>query len=90
MPFLIYRDKKRAEGPNHYPYALGMALNEYRVNTEDHYLFQITAREKKNKKNVFLIVKKPIKVYSEIETGLYWENPMVIYQICMIIHSAVI
>ena len=25
MPFLAYRDKMRAEGPNHYPYILGMA-----------------------------------------------------------------
>ena len=28
-----------AGGPNHYPYTLGMALNEYRINTEAHYLF---------------------------------------------------
>ena len=32
MPFLIYRDKMRSEGLNHYPYTLGMALNEYRIN----------------------------------------------------------
>ena len=31
MPFLIYRDKMRAEGPNHYPYILGMALNHYKI-----------------------------------------------------------
>ena len=31
MPFLIYRDKMRAEGPNHYPYTLGMALNHYKI-----------------------------------------------------------
>ena len=24
MPFLAYRDKMRAEDPNHYPYILGM------------------------------------------------------------------
>ena len=42
MPFLIYRDKMRAEGPNHYPYILGMALNQYRVDTEDYYLNYIT------------------------------------------------
>ena len=29
----------RAEGPNHYPYTLGMALNEYRINTEAHNSF---------------------------------------------------
>ena len=39
MPFLIYRDKMRAEGPNYYPYKLGKALNEYRINTDAHYLF---------------------------------------------------
>ena len=27
MPILAYRDKMRAEGPNHYPYILGMAQN---------------------------------------------------------------
>ena len=32
----------RAEGPNHYPYILGMALNQYRIDTEDHYLHYIT------------------------------------------------
>ena len=42
MPFLIYRDKMRAEGPNHYSYILGMALNQYRIDTEDHYLHYIT------------------------------------------------
>ena len=26
----------RAEGPNHYPYTLGMALNEYKINSEPH------------------------------------------------------
>ena len=31
MPFLIYRDKMRAEGPNHYRYILGMALNQYKI-----------------------------------------------------------
>ena len=25
----------RAEGPNHYPYILGMALNQYRIDTHD-------------------------------------------------------
>ena len=39
MLILIYRDKMRAEGPNHYPYTLGMALNEHKINTEAHYLF---------------------------------------------------
>ena len=34
MPFLIYRDKMKAEGLNHYPYILGMALNQYRIDTE--------------------------------------------------------
>ena len=34
MPFLAYRDKMRAEGPNHYPYILGMALIQDRIDTE--------------------------------------------------------
>ena len=34
----IYKDKMRAEGPNQYPYTLGLALNEYKINTKDHYL----------------------------------------------------
>ena len=38
MPFLIYRGKMRAEGLIYYPYILGMALNQYRIDTEDHYL----------------------------------------------------
>ena len=38
MPFLIYRDKMRAEGLNHYPYILGMALNQYRIDTKDQFL----------------------------------------------------
>ena len=33
MLFLIYRDKMRAEGLNHYPNKLGIALNKYKVNT---------------------------------------------------------
>ena len=28
---LIYSDKMRAEGPNHYPYTLGLVLNEYKI-----------------------------------------------------------
>ena len=28
MPFLIYRDKMRAKGPNHYPYTLGIIAVE--------------------------------------------------------------
>ena len=31
MPFLIYRDKMRAKGPNLYPYTLGMALSHYKL-----------------------------------------------------------
>ena len=42
MPFLVYRDKMRAEGPNHYPYVLVMVLNQYRIDTEDLYLHYIT------------------------------------------------
>ena len=42
MPFLIYKDKMRAEGPNYYPFILGMALSQYRIDTEDHYLHYIT------------------------------------------------
>ena len=45
MPFLIYRDKMRAEGPNHYPYTLGMALNEYLINTEALHLFMISTNQ---------------------------------------------
>ena len=42
MPSLIYKDKMRAEGPNHYPYTLGMALNQYKIDTKGHYLHYIT------------------------------------------------
>ena len=38
----LCRDKMRAEGPNHYPYILGMALNQYRIDNEDYYLHYIT------------------------------------------------
>ena len=31
---LAYRDKMRAEGPNHYPYIIGMALIQDRIDTE--------------------------------------------------------
>ena len=31
----------RAEGPNHYPYILGMALNQYRINTEVSIYFRL-------------------------------------------------
>ena len=34
MPFLAYRDKMRAEGPNHFLYILGMALMQNRIDTE--------------------------------------------------------
>ena len=67
MPFLIYRDKMRAEGPNHYPYILGMALNQYRIDTDDHYLHYIT----KLLLNIyFLIVFVAEGVYIVFETGL--------------------
>ena len=52
MPFLIYRDKMRAEGPNHYPYTLGMALNQYKIDTEAHYLHYIT---KSSFNDIFLL-----------------------------------
>ena len=29
-------------GPNHYPYILGMALNQYKLDTEAHYLCYLT------------------------------------------------
>ena len=32
----------RTEGPSHYPYILGMALNLYRIDNEAHYLYYIT------------------------------------------------
>ena len=32
----------RAEGPNYYPHTLGMALNQYKIDTEAHYWFYIT------------------------------------------------
>ena len=42
MPFLIYRHNMRAKGLNHYPYILGMAINQYRIDTEDHKLYWLT------------------------------------------------
>ena len=33
MPFLMYRDNDSGLRPSSYPYILGMALNEYRINT---------------------------------------------------------
>ena len=38
----MYRDKMRAEDSNHYPYTLGMALNQYKIDTKAHYLHYIT------------------------------------------------
>ena len=37
----------RAEGPNHYPYILGMALNQYRINTEVSICFRLQPALKK-------------------------------------------
>ena len=31
-----------AEEPNHYPYTLEMALNQYKIDTKAHYLHYIT------------------------------------------------
>ena len=53
----------RAEGPNHYPYILGMALNQYRIDTEDHYLHYIT---KPLFKNIFLIVFVAAGLYTDL------------------------
>ena len=33
MPFLMYRDNDSGLRPSSYPYILGRALNEYRINT---------------------------------------------------------
>ena len=33
MPFLMYRDNDSGLWPSSYPYILGRALNEYRINT---------------------------------------------------------
>ena len=55
MPFLIYRDKMRAEGPNHYPYILGMALNQYTINTEVSICFILQPALKINKKVIRII-----------------------------------
>ena len=40
----------RAEGPIYYLTKLGMALNEYKINTEAHYLYYITKRVFRKKK----------------------------------------
>ena len=42
----IYKDKMRAEGPNQYPYTLGLALNEYLINTEALHLFMISTNQR--------------------------------------------
>ena len=39
MPFLIYKDNDSGLRPSYYPYILGWALNEYKINKEAHYLF---------------------------------------------------
>ena len=41
MPFLIKRDKMRAEGKNHYPYILGMELNYYKLKPKVYFCFRL-------------------------------------------------
>ena len=53
----------RAEGPKHYPYILGMALNQYRIDTDDHYLHYIT---KPLLKNIFKIVVVAAGLYTDL------------------------
>jgi len=53
----------RAEGPNHYPYILGMALDQYRIHTEDHYLHYIT---KPLFKNIFSILFETAGLYTDL------------------------
>ena len=59
----MYRDKMRAEGPNHYPNILGMTLNLYRIDTEDHYLHYIT---KPLFKMIFYIVFVAAGLYTDL------------------------
>ena len=63
MPFLMYRDKMGAEGPNQYPYILGMALNQYRLDTDDHYLHYIA---KPLIKNIFEIMFVAVGLYTDL------------------------
>ena len=51
----------RAEGPNHYPYILGMALNQYRINTEVSICFRLQPALKINEIIIGII---SVKMYS--------------------------
>ena len=53
----------RAEGLNHYTYILGMTLNQYRIDTEVHYLHYIT---KPIFNNIFFIVYKAEGLYTDL------------------------
>ena len=53
----------RAEGPNHYPYILGMALNPYRIDTKDHYLHYVT---KPLFENIFKIMFVAAGLYTDL------------------------
>ena len=53
----------RAEGPNIYPYILGMALNLYRIDNEVHYLHYIT---KPLLKNILKIVVVAAGLYTDL------------------------
>ena len=53
----------KAEGPNHYSYILVMALNQYRIDTEDHYLHYII---KPLFKNIFKILFMAAGLYTDL------------------------
>ena len=78
MSFLIYRDTIRAEDTNHYPYVLGMALNQYIIDTKDHSLHYITKPLFKyvNCYTVAVIYSVIYTVFGKIKLkALKWDKP---------------
>ena len=50
----------RAEGQNHYPYILGMALNHYKIKPKVSICFRLQpAQEKKYNANYYITAKVP-------------------------------
>ena len=66
----------RAEGPNHYPYTLGMALNQYKIDTEAHYLHYITKPLFNNILKLYLWQRR---VYRNRDRSIFQYTPAQIY-----------
>ena len=53
MPFIMYRDNYSDFWSSFYPYTLGRALNEYKINAEEYFLYCITMQA--FKKSYFIL-----------------------------------